>query len=92
MAVDLLHKYAEEGPRQQDLDKVRDYMLKKYAENQKENSYWSSLMLNYALDGVDSAKDYEKILNSITTDDLKKFAKSLLKQGNKIEVSMVGVE
>ena len=31
-------------------------------------------------------------LNSITTEDLKKFAKSLLKQGNKIEVSMVGVE
>ena len=92
MAVDLLHKFAEEGPRQKDLDKVREYMLKKYAENQKENGYWSSLMLNYALDGVDSYKDYEKILNSITIDDLKKFAKSLLKQGNSIEVSMVGVE
>ena len=92
MAIDLLHKFAEEGPRQQDLDKVREYMLKKYTENQKENGYWSNLMLGYALDGVDSYKDYEKILNSITTDDLKKFAKSLLKQGNTIEVSMVGVE
>ena len=92
MAVDLLNKFAEEGPRQKDLDKVREYMLKKYTENQKENSYWSNLMQNYALDGVDSYKDYEKILNSITTEDLKKFAKSLLKQGNKIEVSMVGVE
>ena len=92
MAVDLLNKYAEEGPRQKDLDKVREYMLKKYAEDQKENSYWSNLMQNYALDGIDSYKDYEKLLNSITTDDLKKFAKSLLKQGNKIEVSMVGVE
>jgi zinc protease len=49
-------------------------------------------MLGYALDGVDSYKDYEKILNSITADDLKKFAKKLLKQGNTIEVSMVGVE
>ena len=92
MAVDLLHKFAEEGPRQKDLDKVREYMLKKYTENQKENGYWSNLMLGYALDGVDSYKDYEKILNSITIDDLKKFAKSLLKQGNSIEVSMVGVE
>ena len=92
MAIDLLNKFAEEGPRQQDLDKVREYMLKKYAENQKENAYWGNQMQNYVIDGFDGYKDYEKILNSITTDDLKKFAKSLLKQGNQIEVSMVGVE
>ena len=91
MAIDLLNKFAEEGPRQQDLDKVREYMLKKYTENQKENNYWGSQLQNYVIDGHDGCKDYEKILNSITTDDLKKFAKSLLKQGNKIEVSMVGV-
>ena len=92
MAVDLLHKYAEEGPRQKDLDKVREYMLKKYTENQKENSYWASLLQNNITAGYEGYTDYEKTLNSITTDDLKKFAKSILKQGNKIEVSMVGVE
>ncbi|MBO5678384.1 MAG: insulinase family protein, partial [Bacteroidaceae bacterium] len=92
MAVDLLHKFAEEGPRQKDLDKVREYMLKKYTENQKENSYWANQLHNEIALGYDGYTDYEKTLNSITTDDLKKFAKSLLKQGNKIEVSMVGVE
>lgn len=91
MAVDLLNKYAEEGPRQKDLDKVREYMLKKYTESQKENSYWSNLMHNQIVLDYDGFKDYEKTLNSITTDDLKKFAKSLLKQGNEIEISMVGV-
>ena len=92
MAIDLLAKYAEEGPRQKDLDKVREYMLKKYAENQKENSYWGNLMNSYLTLGIDNYKNYEKTLKSITTDDLKKFAKSLLKQGNEIEVSMVGVK
>ncbi len=92
MAIDLLAKYAEEGPRQQDLDKVREYMLKKFTENQKENSYWDSLMYNQVAVGYDKNKNYEKILNSITTNDLKKFAKNLLKQGNQIEISMVGVE
>ena len=92
MAVDLLNKYAEEGPRQKDLDKVREYMLKKYVENQKENAYWSNLMLNYLLDGYDGNKDYMDVLNSITVDDLKKFIKNLLKQGNVIEVSMIGVK
>jgi zinc protease len=67
-------------------------MLKKYAENQKENGYWANLMHNSIAIDYEGYKDYEKTLNSITTDDLKKFAKSLLKQGNKIEVSMVGVE
>ena len=66
-------------------------MLKKFTENQKENSYWDNMMHNSIALGYDGYKDYEKILNSITTDDLKKFAKSLLKQGNQIEVSMVGV-
>ena len=92
MAINLLEKYAEEGPRQKDLDKVREYMLKKYTENQKENSYWANQLHNHIALGYDGYKDYEKTLNSITTDDLKKFAKSLLKQGNEIEVSMVGVK
>ena len=92
IAADLLNKYAEEGPRQQDLDKVREYMLKKYTENQKENAYWANQLHNQIALGYDGYTDYEKTLNSITTDDLKKFAKSLLKQGNQIEVSMVGVK
>ena len=92
IAVDLLNKYAEEGPRQKDLDKVREYMLKKYAENQKENSYWANMLHNEVVLGYDGYTDYEKTLNSITTEDLKKFMKSMLKQGNAIEVSMVGVK
>ena len=92
MAVDLLNKFAEEGPRQNDLDKVREYMLKKYAENQKENSYWANMLHNEIALGYDGYTDYEKTLNSITTEDLKKFMKSMLKQGNAIEVSMVGIE
>ena len=92
IAVDLLNKYAEEGPRQKDLDKVREYMLKKYAENQKENSYWANMLHNEVVLGYDGYTDYEKTLNSITTEDLKNFMKSLLKQGNAIEVSMVGVK
>ena len=92
MAVDLLDKFAEEGPRQKDLDKVREYMLKKYAENQKENAYWASLLQGSITADYEGYKDYEKTLNSITPDDLKKFVMKLLKQGNEIEVSMVGVE
>ncbi len=92
MAVDLLDKFAEEGPRQKDLDKVREYMLKKYAENQKENAYWASLLQGSITADYEGYKDYEKTLNSITPDDLKKFVKKLLKQGNEIEVSMVGME
>ncbi len=92
MAIDLLNKFAEEGPRQKDLDKVREYMLKKYAENQKENAYWASLLQSSITADYEGYKDYEKTLNSITPDDLKKFVKKLLKQGNEIEVSMVGVE
>ncbi len=84
--------FAKNGPSQENLNKVKEYMLKKHAENLKENRYWLNMIDEYVFTGVDMMKDYEQIVNSITTKDIQNFASSLFTQKNKIEVSMISPE
>ena len=83
-----MQKMAAEGPSDEHLQKIKEYMLKKYGDNQKENSYWVNNLKEYFCNGVDNTKDYEAAVNAITKADVQKFAAGLLKQGNKITVVM----
>ncbi len=83
-----LNKFATEGPSDVNLNKVKEFMLKKHNENLKENSYWLSLINEYYWNNTDMNDNYEALVNSITKEDLMKFAKSFLNQKNVVEVSM----
>ena len=86
--VGELKKVAEEGPRAEHFNKVKEFLQKKHAEQVKENGYWLGALNSYYWYKTDTNTDYEKVLESITADDIKHFAKALLEQGNCIEVSM----
>lgn len=88
IVVDELKKLAVEGPSDVHLQKVKEYMLKKYADNQKENGYWMNNLNDYFYYGMDMTEGYTDIVNSITAKDIQKFVSDLLKQGNEIEVTM----
>lgn len=88
IVVDELKKLAAEGPSDVHLRKVKEYMLKKYADNQKENGYWMNNLNDYFYYGMDMTEGYTDIVNSITAKDIQKFVSDLLKQGNEIEVTM----
>lgn len=88
IVVDELKKLAAEGPSYVHLQKVKEYMLKKYADNQKENGYWMNNLNDYFYYGMDMTEGYTDIVNSITAKDIQKFVSDLLKQGNEIEVTM----
>lgn len=88
IVVDELKKLAAEGPSNVHLQKVKEYMLKKYADNQKENGYWMNNLNDYFYYGMDMTEGYTDIVNSITAKDIQKFVSDLLKQGNEIEVTM----
>ena len=80
---------SKEGPSEANLNKVKEFMLKKHAEDLKENSYWMGSIDEYLFTGMNPIKDYEQIVNSITAKDIQKFASDLFKQKNEIEVSMI---
>ena len=87
-----LQKVAQEGPRPEHLAKVKEFMLKKHLENAKENIYWLNQLLEYYFSNIDMNTGYEKLVNEITVEDVKNFAKTLLDQGNIIEVTMTAKE
>jgi zinc protease len=83
-----LNLVATEGPSEENLAKVKEFMLKKHAEDLKENGYWLGQLDNYFEENIDLSTDYEQTLNAITTADVQQFLKALLDQQNRIEVSM----
>ena len=89
---DEITNIAKTGPSETNLNKVKEYMLKKHTEDLKENSYWLGSIDEYLYTGVNRVNDYEKIVNSITVNDIRKFADDLFKQKNEVEVTMVSAE
>lgn len=87
-----LEQFATEGPSAENLAKVKEFMLKKHAENAKENSYWVNMLDEYFWEDIDLNTGYEDVVNSITAEDLEAFTKALLNQRNRIEVSMTSEE
>lgn len=94
--MNLISKGIEEfianGPVSEDLSKVKEYMLKTYKQNQKENNYWMGILSTYYWENLDMNTGYEETVNAITGDDLKAFAKAFFGQKNEIEVSMSSPE
>jgi zinc protease len=84
----LVAQMAAEGPSEENLAKIKEYMLKTFKDNQKENSYWLNNLVDYHCNGIDNTKDYEAIVSGITVKDVQKFANSLFKQGNKATIIM----
>ena len=83
-----IDQYIKEGPKADDLAKVKEYMLKTHQQNLKENAYWENALHSYYWSNMDITTSFNETLNSITVDDLKKFAKDFFGQKNLIEVSM----
>ena len=76
------------GPKEDDLKKTKEYMLRRHAENLKSNGYWMGQMITYARYGDDNVTPYEEVLGSITTADIQAMAKRIFRSGNRIEVGM----
>lgn len=73
----------------EEISKVKQYMAKNYADNADENAYWITVMHMYDKFGRDMHSDYLNILESITAEDLAKFAKEyLVDDANIIQLEM----
>jgi zinc protease len=87
-----LNQFANEGPSAENLNKVKEFKLKKHKEDTKENGYWVSVLDEYFWDQTDMNTGYDEMVNSITAKDLQEFTKALLDQNNRVEVSMTSEE
>lgn len=76
------------GPREEDLQKVKEYMIKQYDENCRQNNYWKDCIVALYQDKLDMNKGYRDIVSKMSSSSIRKFAASLFKQGNRAEVVM----
>ena len=89
---ELLAEFAQNGPSEANLAKVKDYMHKKYQESLRENTYYSGALRVFLKYGVDEITDYEQVLDSITAADVAAAVRDILAQGNQAKVIMYGTE
>ena len=83
-----LQRIADEGPRPQDLQKVKEYKLKKHAEDLENNRYWlNSIQANFR-DGINMVDGYDELVNSVTSDDIANLVKVILKGYHKEVVQL----
>lgn len=68
--------------KQEELDKVKEYMVKNYTENRELNSGWFGAIRGWLYNGVDTFNGNIESMNSITTADVCNYMKQLLDQGN----------
>lgn len=81
---------AENGPKATNLDKVKEYINKQYADNLQVNGFWLSSLYQYYGYNVDTYSHYLETVNAVTTNDIKRLAKEFIDTGNLIEVVMKG--
>lgn len=74
-------KLAKETPLEE-LDKVKEFMVKQYAENEHTNSYWCSMMAGNELKPAEVFAQAEKAILSVTPKELSEYVGKVMKQNN----------
>jgi zinc protease len=88
MAIDGIENLAKNGPTPEQLNKIKENLLKQVPESRISNSYWSNCISTYYKVGVDLDAQKEAVINSITAEKIQKFATDLLTQGNRVKIVM----
>jgi len=76
------------GPRADDLQKVKENMLKKYTEDLAENGWWQNAVQRYYQDKLNLVDDYKASVEALTPEVIQSTLKNLVAQGNVLEVVM----
>ena len=91
-AVPCFFKGMEEtiaAPDVNDLQKVKEILLKQAGVDEKTNSYWMQVLSMYDLRKVDTHTNYREMVKSVTAQQISDFLKNVvLKSGNHFEVIM----
>lgn len=65
-----------------ELNPIKEFMIKEAVEGREKNDNWNSAITGYLINDVDTFNGIDEVINSITTADVQAFMKDLLGQGN----------
>ncbi|MCM1108759.1 MAG: insulinase family protein [Clostridium sp.] len=84
-----LEAIAERGVEAKYLDKVKEYLLKTIDENRRSNAYWMGCIESEVKRGIDFDTHYKDVVAAVTSADLQKLARRILKDANRLRVIML---
>ncbi|MBP1637333.1 MAG: peptidase domain protein, partial [Bacteroidetes bacterium] len=85
---DELTNIISKGPLKEDLEKVKENLMKQYKQDLEQNSWWSSKLKVYYQDGLNYRTDYKSAVDALTSESIQKTLKSIADQKNVIEIVM----
>ncbi len=88
VVYDGVEKVCNEGPSEDYLQKIKEYMVRSHAESLKKNGYWMNQMVNLTRFNTDYVTGYEEAVQGVTTADIKELAQKIFKSGNRLVVGM----
>lgn len=74
------------GPRPDDLQKVKENMLKKQSEDEAENSWWQCALIQYYKNGYNFVTDFRPAIEALTSENIRETLKNIVSQGNVMEI------
>ena len=84
-----LQHIAANGPAATSMDKIKQYLIKQYAQLAITNDYWSYIIWHELDDDVDFDQDYCKMVANMKASDVQRMALRLLDAQRCIEVTML---
>lgn len=79
----------KDGPREDDLQKAKESMLKDFAEDLEQNGWWMDALEDYYRYDEDLVADYAEAVKSVTAESVQALLKKLVASGNMFEVVMM---
>ena len=83
-----IEKIATEGATEEELGKIKEYMLKERADALKQNGNWMNWITSREMMGVDMTTGYEEIVTNLTSEDVKAMAAKILADNNILKLIM----
>jgi zinc protease len=84
-----LKNIADRGPAATSMQKVKEYLVKQYAQAAITNDYWTYIIWHELDDDVDFDRDYCKMVEQMTPEAVQRMAQQLLAAKRCIEVTML---
>ncbi len=78
----------EKGPSEENLGKIKEYMLRSHQEDLKNNGYWMNSLVSKTRFNQEFVEGYEDCVQGVTVEDIKQLAQQIFGSGNRLVVGM----
>lgn len=83
-----IEEIAANGPKSEDIEKTREYLLKSWKNSLEQNGSWMSYIHNRERYGLNYLTDYEPTIKNLSAADVQELAKQILASGNQVKMVM----